>query len=100
MSEEIFGPVLMVSSWTDEQEVLETANALPYGLTASIWTRDLRRALTAARAIEAGYVWINDVETRYPGVPFGGWNDSGLGLENGIYEIDSLTRTKSINIGL
>jgi acyl-CoA reductase-like NAD-dependent aldehyde dehydrogenase len=99
--EEVFGPVLGVTTWSDEREALRLANDTEYGLTASIWSSDIDRALTAARAIDAGYVWVNDVEVRYPGVPFGGWKQSGLGLELGLVDdILSHTRSKSINVGL
>jgi acyl-CoA reductase-like NAD-dependent aldehyde dehydrogenase len=99
--EEIFGPVLGVTTWTDEHEALRMANDTEYGLTASIWCTDIDRALNAARTIDAGYIWVNDVEVRYPGVPFGGWKQSGLGLELGLVDdILSHTRSKSINVGL
>jgi acyl-CoA reductase-like NAD-dependent aldehyde dehydrogenase len=96
--EEVFGPVLAVMSWTDEREAIRLANTVRYGLTASIWSRDFDRAFRLADAVEAGYVWVNDVESRYPGVPFGGWKDSGSGLENGIDELVSFTRTKTVNL--
>jgi acyl-CoA reductase-like NAD-dependent aldehyde dehydrogenase len=76
----------------------ELANAGRYGLTAAIWTQDIDRALRTAERIEAGYLWINDVETRFPAVPFGGWNDSGIGLEHGLEEILSFTRVKAVNV--
>jgi acyl-CoA reductase-like NAD-dependent aldehyde dehydrogenase len=96
--EEVFGPVLTVSTWTDRVQAVVEANDSPYGLTASIWTRDLDVALSTASALEAGYVWVNDVETRYLSVPFGGWKDSGTGLEQGLEELLSFTRTRSINV--
>jgi betaine-aldehyde dehydrogenase len=99
--DEVFGPVLGVTTWTDEREALRLANDTEYGLTASIWCNDLDRAMNAARTIDAGYIWVNDVEVRYPGVPFGGWKQSGLGLELGLVDdILSHTRSKSINVGL
>jgi acyl-CoA reductase-like NAD-dependent aldehyde dehydrogenase len=100
-STEIFGPVLSVMTFRTEAEAIALANATEYGLTASIWTHDLDRALRVADAVEAGYVWINDVETRYPGVPFGGWKQSGIGTEQGLAdEILAFTRGKSLNIRL
>jgi acyl-CoA reductase-like NAD-dependent aldehyde dehydrogenase len=99
--EEVFGPVLAIMEFSAEQEAIALANATDYGLTASVWTRDIDRALRAADAIEAGYVWINDVETRYTGVPFGGWKQSGLGSEQGLLEdLVQCTRTKAVNIAV
>jgi betaine-aldehyde dehydrogenase len=99
--QELFGPVLSVLDWDDIDEAVAAANAVPYGLTASIWTNDLTAALTTADRLEAGYVWINDIETRYTGVPFGGWKQSGIGSEQAmVHELESYTRIKAINIGL
>ena len=99
--EEIFGPVLAVTTFSDAAEALAMANDTPYGLTASIWSNDLNRALGAARAIDAGYVWVNDVEVRYPGLPFGGWKQSGIGKELGLVDdILSYTRTKAISVAI
>ena len=98
---EIFGPVLAVTSFTDAAEAVAMANDTPYGLTASIWSNDINRALGAARAIDAGYVWVNDVEVRYPGLPFGGWKQSGIGKELGLVDdIMSHTRSKAISVAI
>jgi acyl-CoA reductase-like NAD-dependent aldehyde dehydrogenase len=97
---EVFGPVLAALTFTDEAEALAMANDGPFGLAAAVWTMDLDRAFRVADAIDAGYLWINDVETRFPSVPFGGWGDSGVGLEHGLEEVLSLTRTKSVNVRL
>jgi betaine-aldehyde dehydrogenase len=100
-TDEIFGPVLAVLGFRTEDEAVALANATEYGLTASIWTHDIDRALRVAAAVDAGYIWINDVETRYPGVPFGGWKQSGIGTEQGLaQEILSYARGKSLNIRL
>jgi betaine-aldehyde dehydrogenase len=96
--EEVFGPVLAAMTFETEAEALELANAGRYGLTAAIWTNDLDRALRMVDGVRAGYVWVNDVETRFPAVPFGGWGDSGVGVEHGLEEILSFTRTRSVNI--
>lgn len=99
--EEVFGPVLAIMEWSDEVEAVALANATDYGLTASVWTHDIDRALRTADAIEAGYVWVNDVETRYTGVPFGGWKQSGLGTEQSLLgDLMQFTRTKSVNIAV
>lgn len=77
------------------------ANDTEYGLTASVWSRDIDRALRVADAIDTGYVWINEVETRYTGVPFGGWKQSGIGTEQGIVsDLLQFTRPKAINIAV
>lgn len=96
--EEVFGPVLAALTWRTEDEALELANAGRYGLTAAIWTQDIDRAFRVADRLEAGYVWVNDVETRFPAVPFGGWGDSGVGVEHGLEEILSFTRLKAMNL--
>ena len=99
--QEVFGPVLAIMEWTDEADAIALANATDYGLTASVWTQDIDRALRTADALEAGYVWINDVETRYTGVPFGGWKQSGLGSEQSLLDdLVQFTRTKSVNIAV
>jgi acyl-CoA reductase-like NAD-dependent aldehyde dehydrogenase len=97
---EVFGPVLAALTFEDEADALAMANDGPYGLTAAVWTQDIDRAFRFANAIETGYVWINDVETRFPAVPFGGWGDSGVGLEHGLEEVLSMTRVKAVNVRL
>lgn len=100
-AEEVYGPVLAVMTWEDEAEAIALANATEYGLTASVWTRDLSRALRTVDALEAGYVWVNDVETRYPGVPFGGWKQSGVGTEQSLLDdLRQCTRLKAVNIAV
>lgn len=96
--EEVFGPVLAAVTFRDEAEALDLANAGQYGLTAAVWTRDLDRAFRVVDGLEAGYVWVNDVETRFPAMPFGGWRDSGVGVEHGLEEILSFTRVRSVNV--
>jgi aldehyde dehydrogenase (NAD+)/betaine-aldehyde dehydrogenase len=76
--DEIFGPVLSVTSWRDIDEAMSRANGLEYGLTAATWTRDLKNALNAARRIRSGHIWINTVGPHYLGVPYGGMKNSGL----------------------
>src|SRR4029077_8916601 len=77
--EEIFGPVMSVFSWKDEKEALALANSTQYGLTASIFTNDLKTAFRVARAVKSGYVWINGASGHFYGTPFGGFKNSGLG---------------------
>jgi betaine-aldehyde dehydrogenase len=96
--EEVFGPVLTVLPWRNEDEMLSIVNGLDVGLTASIWTRDLDRAMRLTRAIEAGYIWVNDSSDHYLGAPFGGVKQSGLGREECLGEMLAYTETKTVTI--
>lgn len=98
--EEIFGPVMSVFRWRDEDELFDAVNGVDYGLTASIWTKDLVTAHRAAARVEAGYVWVNQVSRHYLGVPFGGVKSSGIGREECIEELFDFTTIKSINVQL
>lgn len=98
--EEVFGPVLCSLTWDDEDEAVEIANAVPYGLTGSIWTNDLGRAHRTAMALDAGYLWINGSSRHFAGVPFGGVKQSGVGREESLEELLSYTQLKTINIML
>ncbi len=96
--EEIFGPVLAVIKYDSYDEALRIANSVQYGLTASIFTQDLRTAHRFARDVQAGYVWVNDSSRHFPGVPFGGFKDSGVGREESFEELVSYTQVKNVNI--
>lgn len=96
--EELFGPVLSALTWEDEVEAAALANEGRYGLTAAVWSNDIDRAFRMVDRLEAGYVWVNDVETRFPAVPFGGWRDLGVGTEHGLDEVLSMTRTRAVNL--
>jgi acyl-CoA reductase-like NAD-dependent aldehyde dehydrogenase len=98
--EEIFGPVLCVLTWEDEDEVIELANEVDYGLTANVWTNDLRRAHRTAQRLQAGTVWVNGDGRKPLGTPFGGFKHSGLGLEGSLEELLSYTRSKSVVLNL
>ena len=98
--EEIFGPVLSVMRWKDEDEAVDMANATEYGLSAAIWTRDLKNALTTARRLQSGYIWINGTSAHYLGTPFGGMKNSGLGREEIMDELKSYTETKTVHVML
>ncbi|HET6548769.1 MAG TPA: aldehyde dehydrogenase family protein [Solirubrobacter sp.] len=99
--QEVFGPVLSIMEFAAEADAIELANGTDYGLTASVWTQDIDRALRVTDAIEAGYVWVNDVELRYTGVPFGGWKQSGLGSEQSLLDdLEQCTRVKAVNIAV
>lgn len=95
---EVFGPVLALMRWRDEDEVITLANSLPVGLTASIWTRDLDRALRLSDAVQAGYVWVNNASDHYLGAPFGGVKQSGLGREECLEELYAYTEAKTITM--
>ncbi len=96
--EEIFGPVVSILKWKTREEAVEMANATEYGLTCAIWTNDLKAAITTAREVESGYVWINNTAQHYVGTPFGGWKNSGLGGEESLEELLSYTQTKAIHV--
>jgi betaine-aldehyde dehydrogenase len=98
--EEIFGPVLGVFKWRDEAKMLAEVNQVEYGLTASIWTNDLNTAHRTALAVEAGYIWINEVGKHFLGAPFGGVKQSGLGREECFEEMLSFTQEKNIHLRL
>ena len=98
--EEIFGPVVGIVKWNDEVEMIKPVNSVEYGLTASIWTHDLVTAHRTAMAVEAGYIWINDVSKHFVGAPFGGYKQSGIGREECMEELLSFTQEKNINVNL
>jgi len=98
--DEIFGPIVSILRWSDERDVIARANALEYGLTASIWTHDLDRAHRLASRVEAGYVWINGASTHHVGVPFGGYKQSGSGREESIDELVECTQLKNVMVTL
>ncbi|BAX92193.1 aldehyde dehydrogenase family protein [Mycobacterium shigaense] len=94
--EEIFGPVMAVVRFTDTDEVLRMANDSPYGLAATLWTSDLSRALTAARAIRAGVVWVNETQAAPLQAPWGGFKQSGIGRELGVHGLQEYLESKHI----
>lgn len=98
--EEIFGPVIAVFDWCDVDDVVRRANALPYALTANVWTNDVSTAHRISGALEAGYVYVNGDGRRPTGTPFGGWKSSGIGKENSIDELLSYTREKTVTVTL
>ncbi|KAK3715526.1 hypothetical protein LTR37_007014 [Vermiconidia calcicola] len=98
--EEIFGPVMSVFKWSDENEMLRQVNSTEYGLTCSIYTKDVATAQDIVRKVEAGYVWVNQVGRHFLGVPFGGYKESGGGREESIDEMFSFTQTKTVSISI
>ncbi len=97
-TEEIFGPVVTVVPFTDEADALRIANTTEYGLSGSIWTRDLGRALRVARGVEAGNLSVNSHSSVRYTTPFGGFKQSGLGRELGPDALNAFTETKNVFI--
>ena len=100
-SEEIFGPVLSVLSFTDIKDAVRQANGTPYGLQAAVWTRDMTKAIQTARALRAGTVHVNQYDGDDITVPFGGYKQSGNGRDKSLHAFDKYTELKTtwIQIG-
>lgn len=96
--EEVFGPVLSVLRWSDRDEVLAMANATEFGLTAGVYTNDIKTAMGMARDLESGLVWINGGGRHFLGTGFSGWKNSGLGREECLEELLSYTQSKAVHI--
>jgi NAD-dependent aldehyde dehydrogenases len=94
--EEIFGPVVTVAPFDDEEEAVAIANGVSYGLSAVVQTRDVGRAVRLGSALEAGTIWVNDFFVRDLRVPFGGMKQSGIGREGGHYSLEFYTEVKTI----
>jgi acyl-CoA reductase-like NAD-dependent aldehyde dehydrogenase len=98
--EEIFGPVLSALTFRDEAEAVAVGNSTIYGLAAAVWTRDGKKALRTAKALKAGTVWVNAYNLYDPGLPFGGFKESGFGRERGHSALEEYTQVKSVWIDL
>ncbi|OJJ44566.1 hypothetical protein ASPZODRAFT_18142 [Penicilliopsis zonata CBS 506.65] len=98
--EEVFGPFVVVSSFTEEDEAITRANDTTYGLGAAVFTRDIERAHRVAQEIEAGMVWINSSNDSDFRVPFGGFKQSGIGRELGEAGLEAYSQTKAIHVNL
>lgn len=97
--EEIFGPVVTVVPFADEAEAIEVANSTRYGLAASVWSADMRRAMRVGAAIETGFLWINTINSHPIEAPFGGVKDSGFGREEGLGALENYMVQRSVIIG-
>jgi acyl-CoA reductase-like NAD-dependent aldehyde dehydrogenase len=98
--EEIFGPVACVLKYKSEDEVIELANDNTFGLCASVWTRDMVKAIRFARKLQAGTIYINDHLTIGPEMPWGGFRESGIGKENSVVGLEDYTQLKLIAMEL
>ena len=96
LTEEIFGPIMVLNSVRDLEEAIKDANDTVFGLGASIWTNDIRRAKKGVEGLNAGVIWVNQHAKVLPGLPFGGVKESGLGRENGYAVLDDYLETKTV----
>lgn len=96
--EEIFGPVMSILKWSDDDDVIERANALPYGLGAGVVTKNIDKAIKFAKRLHAGTVYVNCYDVTFGSTPFGGYKDSGIGKDLGDEGIESYLLTKTIII--
>ena len=96
VQKEIFGPVMTVQRFTDEEQALQWANSTSYGLSASVWTSDVKRALRVSRALQFGVVWINDHMSQVSEMPHGGIKDSGYGKDLSMYAVEEYTTVKHV----
>ncbi|OXG89553.1 aldehyde dehydrogenase (NAD+) [Cryptococcus neoformans A2-102-5] len=100
VKEEIFGPVVVAAPFKTEEEVLELADDTSYGLAAAVFTNDTRQATRVSAALDAGTVWINQYALLHPGVPFGGFKQSGIGRELGTYGLEAYMQIKAVHNNL
>jgi acyl-CoA reductase-like NAD-dependent aldehyde dehydrogenase len=96
--EEIFGPVVTIQPFSDEDEAVRLANDSPYGLSGSLWTRDVGRVLRVSRAVQSGVISVNSSSSVHLEAPFGGYKSSGVGRELGLKALDLYTEIKNVFI--
>ena len=99
-NEELFGPVLAVTTFSEDAEALALANDSPFGLLNGIWTNNLSRAHNMARELESGMVSINEYPITFPQTAFTGWKQSGIGIEQSKDALRFYTKVKNVNIKL
>lgn len=97
---EIFGPVLTVTKFRNEQEVLEMANSTRYGLAGAVFTKDINRAMRIMRDLRAGIIWVNSSQPCFHQLPWGGYKQSGIGRELGRYAVEEYTQLKQVTINM
>ena len=95
--EEIFGPVACIMPFDTESEAIRLANDTPYGLSGSVWTRDLGRAIRVAKAIRTGVISVNSAHSVHTEAPFGGYKQSGIGREMGMHAVNLYTEVKNVS---
>ena len=98
--EEIFGPVVVVIPFDTEEEAVRLANATPFGLSGSVWTHDIARAIRTAKGIQSGVISVNCNSSVHAEAPFGGYKMSGMGRENGMHAFESYTQIKNVYVDL
>ena len=100
MREEIFGPVVTVIPFDDEADALRIANDTPYGLSGSVWSRDIGKALRVAKGMQAGVISVNSNSSVHTEAPFGGYKMSGVGRELGMHALELYTEVKNVFVDL